>query len=284
MSRMLIFVFALLVLSVTAQNDEKFRIYDAKGERRSFEQVIEAMKLVDVVFVGESHDDEVAHKLQLELLKAAFDRIRSKQIVLAMEMFERDVQVIIDEYLQDLITEAHFLSSSRPWNNYKTDYRPLVEFAKENKLKVIASNAPRRYVNMVSRRGKSLLEMLSPEARRWIAPLPYKEASKAYAEKFSKIMGINEHQSANNLLEAQTLWDATMAFSISEVLKANSKALVIHINGAFHSENRLGAPEHLASYLPNVKFLVITIRRETKSLEFDKSKHLNLGDFVIITN
>ena len=61
-----------------------------------------------------------------------------------MEMFERDAQIVLDEYLNDLITEKKFLDDSRPWENYKTDYRPLVEFARVNKLNVIAANAPRR--------------------------------------------------------------------------------------------------------------------------------------------
>lgn len=272
-----------LVMGVFAQNIERFRIYDAEGNQVSFDKIVEAVRSVDVIFIGEQHDDKVAHQLQLDLLKLAVENVKTKQIVLAMEMFEKDVQLVIDEYLQDLITESHFLASSRPWNNYNTDYRPLLEFAKANRLRVIASNAPRRYVNMVSRLGKESLYLLSSEAKRWIAPLPYKESSKDYKEKFNKLMEITGHQ-LTNMFEAQTLWDATMAFSISEVLKQNRNSLVIHINGAFHSDEKLGIPEHLLNYLPSTKFLVITIRKENGSVEFDKLKHSNLGDFVIITN
>ena len=82
------------------------------------------------------------------------------------------MQIVLDEYLNGLISEDHFLLSSRPWKNYKTDYRPLVEIAKQNKLSVIAANAPRRYVNMVSRNGRDSLNGLSKQAKEWLAPLP----------------------------------------------------------------------------------------------------------------
>ena len=205
-----------------------------------------------------------------------------------MEMFERDVQTILNEYLNNLISEQHFLSSSRPWGNYKTDYRPLVEFAKENKLEVIAANAPRRYVNMVSRLGRASLEKLSPDAKKWLAPLPFGEASDAYAAKFNDLMGkmsdSSTPQKHNPILNSQALWDATMAYSIAEHLKKNKKSLIVHLNGAFHTENRLGTVEHLLKYRPKTKVLVVTMRYEDDFKTFDKSKHSNLGDFVILTD
>ena len=107
-------------------------------------------------------------------------------------MFEREsVRYIVDEYLANLITEQHFLASSRPWGNYKTDYRPLVELAKEKHLDMIAANAPRRYVNMVSRNGRDALNGLSKDAREWLPPLPYPEPSQAYRDKFNTLMAGN---------------------------------------------------------------------------------------------
>ena len=203
-------------------------------------------------------------------------------------MFERDVQTVLDEYLKDLISEQHFLLSSRAWGNYKTDYRPLVEFAKENKLEIIAANAPRRYVNMVSRLGRESLEKLSPEAKRWFAPLPFGEASDAYAAKFNALMGQMPNpatpQKHSPILNSQVLWDATMAFSIAENLKKNKKPLVIHLNGSFHTENRLGTVEHLLKYRPKTKILVVTMRYEEDFKSFDKAEHSDLGDFVILTD
>jgi uncharacterized iron-regulated protein len=87
-----------------------------------------------------------------------------------------------------------------------------------------------------------------------------------------------------NILDSQSLWDATMAYSVSQFLKKNKNGLVVHLNGAFHTENRLGTAEQLANYSKKSKILVVTLRYETDFKNFDKSKHENLGDFVILTD
>ena len=279
---------ALLNYTVSAQiTDSDFRIYDAQGNAATIRQIIDAAGKSDVVFLGENHDDATAHYLQAEIFKKIFEAdSKSRKIALSMEMFERDVQTVVDEYLKDLITEKKFLDDSRPWNNYKTDYRPLVEFAKQNNLPVIAANAPRRYVNMVSRTGRESLKQLSPDAKRWLASLPYAFASETYAAKFDALMGNmkSETNAPSKMLEAQALWDATMAFSIAEQTKKEKNALVVHLNGGFHTENRLGTAEQLLKINPKTKILVVTMRYEDDFTKFDKAKHENLGDFVILTN
>ncbi|CAN5756725.1 hypothetical protein BH20ACI4_BH20ACI4_23580 [soil metagenome] len=289
--KIIVFIFILLMnIQIFSQTEnEKFRIFDAKGNQHSFDQIIEEFKKSDVVFLGENHDDTVAHALQFEIFKAAFEKYgKDRKITLSLEMFERDVQTVINEYLNNQISEQHFLASSRPWGNYKTDYRPLVEFAKENKLEVIAANAPRRYVNMVSRLGRDSLNNLSPEAKKWLAPLPYGEASDTYAAKFNALMGQMSDsvtpQKHSPILNSQALWDATMAFWISENLKKNKNSLIVHLNGAFHTENRLGTVEHLLKYRKKTKVLVVTMRYVDEFRNFDKSKYEDLGDFVILTD
>ncbi|HEY0658540.1 MAG TPA: ChaN family lipoprotein [Pyrinomonadaceae bacterium] len=268
-------------------NDDNYRIFDAGGNPTNIDKLIEEIGKSDVVFLGEQHDDTVAHALQLKIFISLHEKYGSqRKPVLSMEMFERDVQTVLDEYLKNQISETHFLSSSRAWGNYKTDYRPLIEFAKEKNIEVIAANAPRRYVNMVSRLGRDSLEQLSPEAKKWLAPLPFGEPSPAYAKKFNALMGsqtevINPH---NPMLASQTLWDATMAYSIAEKLRQNKKALILHLNGSFHTENRLGTVEHLLKNRPKTKILVVTMRYENNFADFDKTKHANLGDFVILTD
>ena len=86
-----------------------------------------------------------------------------RSVALSLEMFERDVQHILDEYLQDLITESQFKSSARPWEHYDADYRAMVEMAKAVGVPVLAANAPRRYVNRVSRLGPAGLGATFPE-------------------------------------------------------------------------------------------------------------------------
>jgi uncharacterized iron-regulated protein len=229
-------------------------------------------------------------------------------------MFERDVQPILDEYLAGLITEKAFRDASRPWNNYQKDYRPLVEYAREQKLAVIAANAPRRYVNRVARLGAaSLLDIPNPKSR-GLPPLPYAAASPAYAAKFNEVMkkhGPKKDAKASSPtketpapsgpprmpradadkptptthgLEAQSLWDATMAYSIAEFLLKEPRARVLHVNGSFHSEKRMGIPEHLLRYRPGTSLLVVTLTSHKDFPKFHVGDLADVGDFVIVTD
>jgi uncharacterized iron-regulated protein len=278
----------MLTISGIGQAIEaNYRIFDAKGNPSSLEKIFEAIEKTDVVFLGEQHDDATAHALQLQIFKAAVEKhAKQRKLALSLEMFERDVQIVIDEYLNNLISEAHFMRSARPWDNYKQDYRALVELAKAEKLPVIAANAPRRYVNMVSRGGRDSLNALSPEAKKWLAPMPFPSASEAYANKFKSLMGGSPESGMglNNILDSQTLWDATMAYAVAEFLSANKNSLVVHLNGSFHTENRLGTAEQLLKFNPKAKFIVVTMRYEENFTGFDKTKHENLGDFVVLTD
>ena len=264
---------------------DKYRIFDKSGNPATMQQILDSVGQNDVIFLGEQHDDAVGHALQFEIFKATVEKYSAnRKVALSMEMFERDVQVVVNEYLAGLITEKKFLDDSRPWGNYKTDYRPLVELAKEKKLNVIAANSPRRYVNMVSRNGRDSLNSLSKEAKSWLPPLPYFEPSEAYSDKFKALMGPSPEaqMGIDKILASQSLWDGGMSYSISQNIVKNG--LIIHLNGSFHTENRLGTVEHLLKYKPKTKVLVVTIRYEDDFKTFDKSKHENIGDFVILTD
>ena len=284
---------AVIIISAAAAafgqisyNEEQFRVFDAKGNPATLPDIIRAAGDNEAVFLGEQHDDAVAHAIELEIFKRIVAKYAdTRKVGLSLEMFERDVQIVVDEYLSGLISENHFLLSSRPWANYKTDYRPLVELAKEKKLPVVAANAPRRYVNMVSRGGRDALKPLSKTAKLWLAPLPYGEPSAVYAAKFKELMkGAPEAQTdINKILASQSLWDATMSNSVATFLKKNKKALAVHLNGGFHTESRLGTIEHLFKYRPKAKAIVVTMKTETNFRTFDPAKHAGLGDFVILT-
>jgi len=278
---------AVFVQAQTTITDANFRVFDSEGQPSSLEKIIEAAGNVDVVFLGEQHDDAVGHFLENEIFRQVFAKYgKQRTVALSLEMFERDEQIVVNEYLQGLITEKKFLDDSRPWGNYKTDYRPLVEFAKANKLDVIAANAPRRYVNMVSRNGRGAVDQLSSDAKKWLAPLPYSEASETYAKKFTALMGGSNEASMGirNILDSQSLWDATMADSMAKYLKQNKNALIVQLNGSFHSADRLGTVEHLLRYRPKAKVIVVTMRYEDDFQNFDKAKDTKIGDFIILTD
>ncbi len=282
-----LFVMASVSFGQIAANPDHFTVFDGTGKQVTLNAVLAELGKYGVVFLGEYHDDAVAHALQAEIFRSAVADLNEKRrVTLSLEMFERDVQIVLDEYLAGQISENHFMLSSRPWGNYKTDYRPLVELAKEKKLEVVAANAPRRYVNMVSRGGREALNSLSPQAKSWLAPLPYAEASEAYSKKFKSLMGSSGEAAMglDNILSSQSLWDATMAYWIADSLKRNKDSLVVHLNGGFHTEQRLGTVEHLLKYKPDAKILVITMRYEKEFKTFDNEKHKGLGDFVILTD
>lgn len=165
-----------------------FRVYDAKGRSRSFADILAALDDSDAVLVGESHDDVVGHGVETQILVRAAQRFGAmgdeveteRTVVLSLEMFERDVQYVLDEYLAGFITEDQFQASARPWERYDTDYRAMVEFSRGHGLSVVAANAPRRYVNRVTRLGAESLAELPSEAKRFLPPLPYPGASEEY--------------------------------------------------------------------------------------------------------
>ena len=115
-----------------------------------------------MTFIGEMHDDAGADYLEAEILR----RVASPDWALSMEMFERDVQGVVDEYLKGLIEERDLIASGRAWSNCRSDYKFLIEIAKEKHMPVIAANAPERYVDVVSKKGQSGLLALSAETRR----------------------------------------------------------------------------------------------------------------------
>ncbi|MHC4945984.1 MAG: ChaN family lipoprotein [Planctomycetota bacterium] len=151
---------------------DNFAAFTNQGEYLdSLDRIVAHLADAEVIFLGEQHNDPVAHWLEKEIF-AALHRAEG-QVALSLEMFERDVQAILDGYLKGIYKERHFLDASRPWPRYAADYRPMVEYARTNNLPVIAANAPRRIVNLVSRQGSEILETLPEEEKRWLPPLDY---------------------------------------------------------------------------------------------------------------
>ena len=296
----------------TAYTPGAYRVFTGAGAPATLEDVVRAMGRQQVVFIGETHDDPTAHMLELELLERAAEHYGGsstgaegqREVALSLEFFERDVQLPLDEYLAGAITETSFLADTRPWPRYRSDYRPLVEYAKERRLPVIAANAPRRYVGMVSRQGRASLDALSAEARALLAPLPYGQASPVYRNQWiATISAVMEqegmkcgvpveradappgsHGNMGNQLDSQVLWDATMAHSIVRHLAARPNALLLHMVGGFHVERGTGIPEQLQAYLPGVRAMIVAVRPVADVAAFEPAPDGAWGDFVIQTD
>lgn len=278
--RILTIVIFLSVTFVTHSQDKPaYRIFTGEGKKTDYHEMLKQVLNADVVFFGELHDNPVAHWLELELTKDLFSEKGSK-LVLAAEMFETDNQLIIDEYFRDLIKESSFESEVRLWKNYSTDYKPLLAFAKENKLKFVASNIPRRYAAMVSAGGFDTLQDISEEAKRFIAPLPviYDPEVQCYKDMLSMDMG-PKGPNPENFPKAQAIKDATMANSI--VKYRQSGEMVIHYNGSYHSDRYQGILLYLGKYSPATRPATITtVLQEDIGKMADES--LKKADFVIV--
>lgn len=259
-----------------------YKLYDAALKKETtVEAMVEKMNSGEVLVFGEQHDDSIGHLMEKKVLEALYAR-KGGQVMLAMEMFHRDVQYIVDEYLADLISEKNFVKEARAWDTYKTDYRPSVEFAKEKGLKVIAANAPSRYTNLVTRKGLAALDELSKEVKqRYIAPLPIDTVTGVYYNNFLEAMG-GHTVPGMNLFQSQNFWDATMSWSIADALKQQKKGVVLMFNGRFHSDYHLGLVRRLEV---NYKKKVTTIS-SFAAADFaapDWSKYAAQGDYILIT-
>lgn len=244
---------------------------------------VDALAGADVVFVGEIHDHDAAHALELALLQGL--HARRPAMVLGFEMFERDVQAILDGYLADAVDEASFLERSRPWKNYATDYRALVEFAREHGLPALATNVPRSLAALVASGGLEVLASQPPHLRRLFArhvdaPLD------AYYELFCSRVAEHAHGPGGGLLryyQAQCLKDDTMAETLADHLESVGRPapLVLHFNGAFHSDHGLGAAARTRSRLPGARVAVVSLVPAKDLAAADPAEHVGLADFVV---
>lgn len=196
-------------------------------------------------------------------------------------MFEADDQIIIDEYLDRKIKHKHFKKEAKIWPNYDTDYRPLVEYAYNNNIEVIATNIPRRYASMVARNGFESLKKLSDEGKNYIAPLPidYDSSLPGYRKmlKMSKMHGMKSNK---NLPKAQAIKDATMGWFINENLENGD--LMIHFNGTYHTNNKEGIVWYLKKYSDEDLKIITIATADQKSLEKLNEKNKQLADYIIV--
>jgi uncharacterized iron-regulated protein len=169
MKKIIISILLFATIISAAQDKKAYQIFDKNGKKTSYEKLLKAGEKAEVVLFGEYHDNSVVHWLQLEFTK---DLAEKKSLVLGAEMLEADNQSQLDHYLKGEINQKQLDSSARLWKNYKTDYKPLVDFAKEKKFSFIATNVPRRYASLVFKKDLMALDSLSAQEKSWIAPLP----------------------------------------------------------------------------------------------------------------
>lgn len=264
---------------VKSQNPEIYTIFDEKGKEIAYDNFIQDVSSANIVLFGEMHNCPLTHWLEKKVSQSLYE-MHKDSLVLGAEMFEADNQIILDEFLESLISENRFETEMRLWPNYTTDYMPLIDFAKENKIPFIATNIPRRYANSVSSKGLEVLKKMSKESQKYIAPLPIPYESDSTQVAFFNMMGSMGHRKSNPefMAQAQAIKDATMAWFIVENTKGKH---FLHFNGSYHSDSNSGIPLYLKKYDPSLKIMTISSARQEQITTLNEINH-NRANFIIV--
>ncbi|KFC22910.1 ChaN family lipoprotein [Chryseobacterium sp. FH1] len=263
MKKLFLFIFVFTLSFLNAQKFDAYQFFDKKSKKISAEKMVKELSNYDVILIGEHHDNSINHWLQKKITEAIF-ATKNGQIILGAEMFERDNQQALNSYLAGKIDPKILKDSVRLWKNYETDYRPLVDFAKDKKLKFIATNVPRKYASQTSKQGIKTLNELPEQEKKLIAKLPIEVTLETPGYKEMKsLMGDHvDELKLMNFISAQAIKDATMAESIFENLQAGKT--FIHYNGDYHSKQYGGIYWYLKKRNPNLKIAVISVFESEK--------------------
>jgi len=260
------------------------RLFTKEGKEVKYSKMIEDLKKNQIVFIGELHNNPISHWMELQITTDLYDST-TQNLILGAEMFEADNQIIIDEYLNKFFDAKKFEAEVKLWKNYKTDYKPLMNFARDNGLHFIATNIPRRYANIVFKKGFEGLEELSDEAKLHVAPLPitYDLEVKCYKDMLNMggspagKAGMAAHAMAN-LPKAQAVKDATMAYFIDKNMKDGK--IFIHYNGSYHSDNHEGIVWHLDNMKKGYRIVTVTTVLQEDISKRDK-ENIDTADYII---
>lgn len=273
---LLFFSFNLVLFSF-GQELSAYQLYNKAGKKVDFGKMVKSLSEKDVILFGELHNDPIAHWMQLELTKKLDE---NRGLTLGAEMFERDNQLAINRYLSGEIDAKGLDTMARLWTNYKTDYKPLLDYAKDNEIDFIATNIPRRYASMVYKNGFEILDSLPKEEKEWIAPLPIKYDPELPG--YEAMLTMMSDHANENFPKAQAIKDATMAHSIYERFKED-KSLFIHYNGAYHSNNFEGIYWYLKQLQEplNIGTITTVLQKDVSKLE---KENKGVADFILVVD
>ena len=253
--------------------DHAFQLFKSKGKKVKYAKMMKELDDAQIILFGEFHNNPISHWLQLEVTSSL---LQTNQLVLGAEMIESDNQDVLNQYLSGGIDAKALDSLARLWTNYKTDYKPLVDLAKENKLQFVAANVPRRYAKMVYRGGFEALDTLLNEEKAWIAPLPiqYDPDLPGYVEMLEMMGG----HGGENLPNAQAIKDATMAHFI--LANYSPEQTFVHYNGAYHSNNYEGILWYLKQTQSDYRYVTISTVSQADISKLEEENR-GIADFII---
>ena len=246
--------------------------------------LIRELAKAQVVYLGETHDSAKDHEIQLKIIQELHNR--NSKIAIALEMFQRPFQGVIDNYLAGKITEAQFLQQSeyeKRWGFPWELYAPILRFAKEKQIPVLALNTNSEISRKVARQG---LESLTPEERKQIPPeSEIRTDNKEYRQML--LAAFEQHQSAGHgnsssaerFFLAQVLWDETMAETIANFVQANPNHQVIVLAGQGHIVYGYGIPSRVARRLEGKQLIQRSVLLSLPE-DFKKLPDKPIADFI----
>jgi len=273
---------ALLAFAPAADRPA-YRLFTATGKPADYDKMLAELAQADVVFFGEQHNDALGHWLELQVLKDLAKLKKPGQLVLGLEMFERDVQPLVAQYAAGILPDTSFERQTRPWPNYTIDYKPLLQFAREQHISIVGTNAPRPYARQVARGSLAVLEQLPAAEKALLAPLPlqvdtgwpgYKKMAAMFGADASAHGG-----GAQPIIQAQALKDATMAHFIRNNVAPGQTLL--HVNGSYHSDNHDGIVGYLRQTAPALRVRTLSVVSQGSLKQLAKDNQ-NLADFVVV--
>jgi uncharacterized iron-regulated protein len=251
-------------------------------------QILDRLTTKQIIYLGETHDREADHQAQLAIIQHL--QRRRRPIAIAMEMFQRPAQTIINNYLAGKITELELIEQTEYEKRWGFDwqyYAPILQYAKTHRLPVIALNTPTEITRQVAKQG---LESLTPAQRQNIPPIAdIDRTNNAYRDILFDIY--RQHQqtatlnskSFDRFYTAQLLWDETMAEGVANFFRRNPDRQLIVMAGKIHIIYGHGIPSRVTRRLQKIakhkKFTQATVLLSTEK-KIAQESDPKPGDFI----
>ena len=275
-----VLLFSLSFHIIFGQGIAAYQIYNSKGKKVKFEKVCSAANENELVLFGEFHNNPIAHWLQFELTKQMFAKFGT-HLQLGFEMFEQDQQEILADFISGNIPVEKLKDTTRLWPNYSTDYAPLTEFARTNKLQCVATNIERKYASLLFKKGRAALDTLDQKVKSQMAPLTF--ALDTTLSQYQNMKHMGAHMGPGmgwRMVEAQAIKDATMAYFILHNPWRTPQTIHLHFNGAYHSDFYQGIMWYIRQEEPNMKILTISTVTQDDVHKLEK-EHFGRADYII---
>lgn len=246
----------LVALSLSFSIDAKHKEYDvwnshgthAGGKIITLADAVKQHKDARVFLVGEVHTRYDHHLAQLEMLKTLFRQ--SPNLAIGVEWFQQPFQSHLDDYINGAISEAQMLHKSEYYNRWRYDYRlyrPILDFARQNNIRVLALNASTELSNhLKSNDLKDLPDNLKPQL-----PDAYDWSDKNYEERLRQVFNMHPEYpgSFEQFVLGQLTWDEAMSYRAAQYLLDNPEHRLVIFAGLGHIEYGSGIPNRIKRHL-----------------------------------